>query len=688
MSVQDLYKKFKAGKISKYNFLQEIKRNSNLPWITTLNSLNEVITILKGKNIIWEESDDQQGKRIRKWNDAHMEGGPLEETGDVGFEDDDETSNSDETPIHTSPTPETPGQSADADPGYDPSLAYGHVGNVNEEDDFDDFSDDFPLSMEYDDDPMDAQMIGSPEGDFGFGDDDNPEDQGPFEYPEDQFGNKDGGEFDDEGNELPGEVYGDELQDDPAGPGKWTDPAGGIHDDDEEDPAAMYRENKGVAPGEDGEGEYDVPYTFGEITVGKEKGKRPDYKNGQNSVHDLVDYIGQNPGQSENEIMKGAFGFDRNDSKNKVLGNQKFAYILRRALRKGLIIRDKKIDSGNTKYCYYTPEGDASATSPQYQEKKPISMDMYGENKGSLQEGKTIQLTIDTVNPHEYKRGLNWESGLTYSSVPDWGFNFMDQDKYKKTIQKVLANLSKDPNYYTKKLAGMKTTGKPESASKAYFSTKKPKRHDVSLAYKAGEKNLDKREGNVMKTVGKLEKSNTKDTLSKKAGAGTSVKVKTFKAPGSGGKMKKFKSLKESLVTHFKKKRLTEITVRDISIADAFKQAIKDADTEGFLDYVKKHTKDEIIFIMPGRKYMDNDRFDQLKDSLGKYGYTLSEVDNSDEDRWDFEYTVHRPDVDEAFVQKSPEGVQLDITSDPGGADSEMTTKAKALGVQVKSTKL
>ena len=27
---------------------------------------------------------------------------------------------------------------------------------------------------------------------------------------------------------------------DPAPPGKWTDPAGGVHDDDEEDPAAMY----------------------------------------------------------------------------------------------------------------------------------------------------------------------------------------------------------------------------------------------------------------------------------------------------------------------------------------------------------------------------------------------------------------------------------------------------------------
>ena len=91
---------------------------------------------------------------------------------------------------------------------------------------------------------------------------------------------------------------------------------------------------------------------------------------------------------------------------------------------------------------------------------------------------------------------------------------------------------------------------------------------------------------------------------------------------------------------------------------------------------------------MPGGRYIDNDRFDDLKKHLSGDGYTLSEVDYSDEDHWDFNYVVHKPDVDEAFAQKTPEGETLDITSDPGGAASELTTKAKKLGVQVKSTKL
>jgi len=671
MSVQNLYNKYKTGKISKYNFLEAIRKDENLPWITNLNSITEVISILKGKNVIWED------KNV-KWHDAHFEGdGGLEEV-ETAYDDDDELSQ----PAGAPPvSPESLGGTSDADAsGYDPSLAYGHIGNVNEEDDdFSDFSDDFPMSMEYDDDPMDATMIGSPEDEFGFGDDDNPEDQGSFENPEDHFGFKDGGEFDDEGNELPGEVNDNGMTTDDdqstSGEEEWTDPAGGTHRGDEEDPAAMYRENKGIAPGMDGADEYDVPYTFGEITVGKEK-NRPNYKKGQNSVQDIVTYVSKNPGKSENEIMQGSFGFDRN---NDSTSNKKFADLLRRALSKGLIVRTKKIDTGNTKYFYSLPESDGSVSSPQYQEGEQVS----------LNEGKGYVCTIDTVNPYEFKRGINWESGLTYSSIPDWGFKFMDQEKYKKLVDKVLANLTKDSTYYSKKLASVKPTNKPDLDSKANFAPKKSKRYDVAVAFKPGEKNLDKREGNIMKTVGKLEKANTKDTLGKKeVGGGTTVKVKTFKAPGSGGKMKKFKALKESLVNHFKKKGLTEIAVSQVSSLQAFLNAIKACNVTYLSEYVKSKTDDELVFKMPGGRYIDNDRFDDLKKHLSGDGYTLSEVDYSDEDHWDFNYVVHKPDVDEAFAQKTPEGETLDITSDPGGAASELTTKAKKLGVQVKSTKL
>ena len=45
---------------------------------------------------------------------------------------------------------------------------------------------------------------------------------------------------------------------DPAGKGKWTDPAGGIHDDDEDDPASMYVETSGTG----GVAGYETPMAF------------------------------------------------------------------------------------------------------------------------------------------------------------------------------------------------------------------------------------------------------------------------------------------------------------------------------------------------------------------------------------------------------------------------------------------
>lgn len=605
MSVQDLYKRYKAGKISKYNFIEEVKKNQSLPWITNLNSINEIVSILKSKNIIWEDKVDEilgtgetvtedQGADIRKWNDAHMEGGPLEE-----------------------------------------------------EDDFSDFSDDFPMSMEYDDDPMDTQMIGSPEfNDMEF--DDN-------------------GEFDDEGNELPGEIYGDEPDD-----------------------TGMYDENTGVAPGMDGESEFDVPFQamgedekprFSAQLKPEPDVKRPDKikrpvttsvwsgPTEHNSVWDIVDYLKKNPGKSEKDIVQDVFGEPR---------GKKHAELLKRALQKGIIQRAKKITGdGRTKYFYFLPGA---------KQEQPV------KETQPLNEAKTVALTIDTVNPYEFKRGMNWESGLTYSSVPDWGFKFLDQEKYKSTVEKVLGNLTKDPTYYSKKLAGEKTTGKPDLSSKAEFGAKS-KRHDVSTPFKVGKKNIDKREGNAMKTVGKLEKTNTKDTQGKKeVGAGNPVKIKTFKDPGTG-KMKKFKALKESLLEHFKKK-VTEgqlsLALKDkpMPVDQAYQTALKLANIAPNTPIIKKKDENEIAFGMPGGKYIDSDKFDAMFTFLNEKGYTIEEADYSDDDRRDYVYYIFKKDVAEAFAQKSPEGETLDITRDPGGADSQITTKAKKLGVQVKSTKL
>jgi hypothetical protein len=54
MTAAKLYQKLKAGEISKNTFLYEVRRDSNLPWITNVTSYGDAIKILKNKGIISE----------------------------------------------------------------------------------------------------------------------------------------------------------------------------------------------------------------------------------------------------------------------------------------------------------------------------------------------------------------------------------------------------------------------------------------------------------------------------------------------------------------------------------------------------------------------------------------------------------------------------------------------------------
>lgn len=60
MTTADLYKQHQSGKISKERFLQEVRRDQNLPFITNLTSYSDAIKILKNKSIIKESIDSQE----------------------------------------------------------------------------------------------------------------------------------------------------------------------------------------------------------------------------------------------------------------------------------------------------------------------------------------------------------------------------------------------------------------------------------------------------------------------------------------------------------------------------------------------------------------------------------------------------------------------------------------------------
>jgi hypothetical protein len=54
MTTAKLYSKFKSGEISRDRFLYEVRRDTNLPWITNTTSFDDAVKILKNKSIISE----------------------------------------------------------------------------------------------------------------------------------------------------------------------------------------------------------------------------------------------------------------------------------------------------------------------------------------------------------------------------------------------------------------------------------------------------------------------------------------------------------------------------------------------------------------------------------------------------------------------------------------------------------
>ena len=77
---------------------------------------------------------------------------------------------------------------------------------------------------------------------------------------------------------------------------------------------------------------------------------------------------------------------------------------------------------------------------------------MISEKQTKLSTGKQeveiISKTIDMVNPYEYSKGMNIELGVENEAV---GNADITEEDIKKAQKKVLKNLTKDQNYYSKK---------------------------------------------------------------------------------------------------------------------------------------------------------------------------------------------------------------------------------------------
>ena len=68
---------------------------------------------------------------------------------------------------------------------------------------------------------------------------------------------------------------------------------------------------------------------------------------------EIVDYITNNPGQTENQIMYFIYGYNRNTS---MYSNKKYAECLRRALYKGSIRRENTIMNNRNTFIYFKTE--------------------------------------------------------------------------------------------------------------------------------------------------------------------------------------------------------------------------------------------------------------------------------------------------------------------------------------------
>lgn len=168
------------------------------------------------------------------------------------------------------------------------------------------------------------------------------------------------------------------------------------------------------------------------------------------------------------------------------------------------------------------------------------------KNKGIINEAdskkygdvEVISKTIDMVNPYEYSKGMNYELDMVDNPVRQ----DLTEEEVLAAQAKVLKNITKDSNYYTKLFAGVK----PDEVEGYREIEITGKKLDTNLKAEMKDRKAD---GYIKKELKKNAKANVKDDLGKKeAGTKKPKGVSEFKAKGVTGSIKVVKEGIEEII--------------------------------------------------------------------------------------------------------------------------------------------
>ena len=181
------------------------------------------------------------------------------------------------------------------------------------------------------------------------------------------------------------------------------------------------------------------------------------------------------------------------------------------------------------------------------------------KNKGIINEAEdgkqdvvVIAKTVDMVNPYEYANGLDYELGQSMVPVRC----DLTEDEVLAAQKKVLNNLTKDPNYYTKVMNGLK----PKDPILGPHETEVTEK-----SIEAVKKGPVKADGYIKKELKKDAKANVKDNLGDSEKAPKKPKgVEEFKDKGVTGSFKTIKEgIEEIIREKLAKKKADEAKVEE-----------------------------------------------------------------------------------------------------------------------------
>jgi hypothetical protein len=245
------------------------------------------------------------------------------------------------------------------------------------------------------------------------------------------------------------------------------------------------------------------------------------------------------------------------------------------------------------------------------------------KNKGIINEAdgkkygevEVIAKTIDMVNPYEYANGLDYELGQSMVPVRC----DLTEDEVLTAQKKVLDNLTKDPNYYTKVMHGLKPKD-PILGPREIEVTDK--------TIEAVKKGPVKADGYIKKELKKDVKANVKDNLGDSEKAPKKPKgVEELKDKGVTGSVKTIKEgIAEIIREKLAKKKAYEAKVDEHHNDPNFPvvKGLYDLLDAIVADWGKEdlyHDVEDVVaaYIEPDATTMSKEAIKRIKDVLENY---------------------------------------------------------------------